>query len=203
MKGRAFTACILWKWKDVPSQHASFGNERTCLHSMHPLEMKGRAFTACILWKWKDVPSQHASFGNERTCLHSMHPLEMKGRAFTAYILWSSGFVRIEILRLTDAKIRPGQTRMSHWRCDILKQNGPKTPVCVRRAFCLLFALDSPSISLMLTNIHSARMYAVQALIPAPLSNIPDSGVWDHPCRGKSKAIYHLREPKVTHAVKK
>ena len=45
------------------------------------------------------------------------------------------------------------------------------------RAFYPLFPTSFAKYFQMLSNIHSARMYAVQALIPAPLSDIPDSGV--------------------------
>jgi hypothetical protein len=66
-------------------------------------EVRERALAAYILWR-------------------------TRRRAFTAYILWSSGFARMELLRLTDVQSGPGQTRMSHWRCDILKQVALKSP---------------------------------------------------------------------------
>ena len=68
------------------------------------------------LQRWGNEPWQHTSFGGQGE------------RAFTAYILWSSGFVRMELLRLTDVQSGPGQTRMSHWRCDILRQVALKSP---------------------------------------------------------------------------
>ena len=50
---------------------------------------------------------------------------------------------------------------------DATYEFGPKTPVFVRRAFYLLFCIRFAKYFIMLTNIHSARMYAAQSLISA------------------------------------
>ena len=136
------------------------------------------------LQRWGDEPSQHTSFGGQEE------------RAFTAYILWSSGFVRMELLRLTDVQSGPCQTRMSHWRCDILKQVALKRPsvwdgrftrsslsVSPSNSKCsqiftppgyMLFMLWLPLPPANEKSIHSARMNAAQALISTHPANDKD-----------------------------
>ena len=77
----------------------------------------------CAMWRLPasfDEPSQYTSFG-------------------------VSGFVRMELLRLTVAQSGPGQTRMSHWRCDILKQVALKRPSLRDVRFTLFSLSVSPS----------------------------------------------------------
>jgi hypothetical protein len=65
-----------------------------------------------ISFDYRKVNIYRVQTGLRRTSLRGMHPLEFRdckaeGMAFAAYILWSSGFVRMELLSLTDAQRGP------------------------------------------------------------------------------------------------